>query len=54
MRKSKIKSNNNCKHCNKYLRRADWYYRDNNYFCNKKHYKLYKEQLAKERAEKRR
>lgn len=25
----------NCLNCNKSLRRIDWYYRNNGYFCNK-------------------
>lgn len=25
----------NCLSCNKSLRRVDWYYRNNGYFCNK-------------------
>jgi len=34
----------NCLSCNKSLKRADWYYRDNGYYCNKS---CFKADLAK-------
>ena len=39
----------NCLGCNKSLKRVDWYYRNNNYFCNKSCFKthLKKQESAK-------
>lgn len=39
----------NCLSCNKSMRRVDWYYRNNGYFCNKSCFKAHQE---KEKSEK--
>ncbi|MFH1504394.1 MAG: hypothetical protein ABIH08_03275 [Candidatus Omnitrophota bacterium] len=31
----------NCLGCNKSLKKVDWYYKDNGYFCNKSCFKSY-------------
>jgi len=48
MRKAKIKKQKKCLYCNKDIRRVNWYYRNNEYYCNKNHYKKHLKKLEKE------
>lgn len=41
----------NCPFCNKEIKRGLGYYRNGKYYCNKSHYKKYKEKLIKEKNE---
>ncbi|MBD3264665.1 MAG: hypothetical protein GF375_06155 [Candidatus Omnitrophica bacterium] len=41
----------NCLNCNKSLRRIDWYYRNNGYFCNKACFKAYAKKQEEESAQ---
>ncbi|MCF7870791.1 MAG: hypothetical protein K9L77_02290 [Candidatus Omnitrophica bacterium] len=38
----------NCLNCNKSLRRIDWYYRNNGYFCNKSCFRAHQEKKQAE------
>jgi hypothetical protein len=38
----------NCLNCNKSLRRVDWYYRNNGYFCNKSCFRTYQKKKQDE------
>lgn len=49
VRKKKLRPTN-CVQSNKRIRRKDWYYRDGQYFANKKCYKLYVADQAKKKA----
>jgi hypothetical protein len=41
----------NCANCNKRLSKKNWYYRNGNYFCNKKCFKAYVAKIEEKKKE---